>query len=64
MIFGGLVGCEDYSAAMVRDIIDYHEKHYRKKELCVLVPEDMPNMFLKMECAKGWTLIAVMSPNL
>ena len=64
MIFGGLVGCEDNSWKMVRDIIDYHETHYRKKELCVLVPEDMPNMFLKMECAKDWVLNAVMSPTL
>ena len=64
MIFGGLIGCGDNAAKMVSDIIDYHETQYHKRKLRLLVPEDFPLMFLKMQCAKGWTLIAVMSPNL
>ena len=49
---------------MVRDIVDYHETQYRKKELREIVPDDLPRMFLTMEYGKGWTLVPVMSPNL
>ena len=57
--FGGLSGCEDFSDFMVRDIVEYHISEYREHELRTLYPEDYPNLFNKMEYAKGWTLTSV-----
>ena len=49
---------------MVRDLTDYHLTEYRKIQLRMLMPGDLPEMFQNKQYAKGWKLTPVTSTYL